>query len=183
MAIDNRHDFHAFSALRGSDFQPATLGHSTKSENAVAQFCSSGSSAAACAMRANVENPQDRFKHTTRRSRFAPRTSFANILLRKMIPDAFPLLVRKPSQSTFISDRQQSAILRQILETFNRIEPLTVLQSHLSNHDSMSCSCQVAQESICVRTVGYAMIVVVACPMVQSASARLGRATQGALAK
>jgi hypothetical protein len=27
MAIDNRHDFHAFSALRSSDFQPATLGH------------------------------------------------------------------------------------------------------------------------------------------------------------
>ena len=27
MAIHDRHDFHAFSALRGSDFQPATLGH------------------------------------------------------------------------------------------------------------------------------------------------------------
>src|SRR6266404_7920404 len=31
---------------------------------------------------------------------------------RKMIPDAFPLLVREPNHSTFISDRQQSAILR-----------------------------------------------------------------------
>jgi hypothetical protein len=27
MAIHNRHDFHAFSALRSSDFRPATLGH------------------------------------------------------------------------------------------------------------------------------------------------------------
>jgi hypothetical protein len=27
MAIHNHHDFHAFSALRSSDFQPATLGH------------------------------------------------------------------------------------------------------------------------------------------------------------
>src|ERR1700687_3191129 len=27
MAIDNRHDFHAFSALRGSDLRPAALGH------------------------------------------------------------------------------------------------------------------------------------------------------------
>src|SRR5258708_37047221 len=27
MAYYNRHDFHAFSALRSSDFQPATLGH------------------------------------------------------------------------------------------------------------------------------------------------------------
>jgi hypothetical protein len=34
-----------------------------------------------------------RFKHKTRRSRFAPRTSIGNILLGKMIPDAFPLLV------------------------------------------------------------------------------------------
>src|SRR5262249_21645933 len=63
-------------------------------------------------LRACVENPQYRFKHTTRRSRFAPRTSIANILLRKMIPDAFPLLVREQNHSSFISDRQQSAILR-----------------------------------------------------------------------
>src|SRR3989440_10905540 len=27
MTIHNRHDFHAFSTLRSSDFQPATLGH------------------------------------------------------------------------------------------------------------------------------------------------------------
>ncbi len=36
----------------------------------------------------------------------------SNILLGKMIPDAFPLRVREPNHSTFISDRQQSAILR-----------------------------------------------------------------------
>jgi hypothetical protein len=48
-------------------------------------------------LRPCVENPQDRFEHTTRRSRFAPRTSIGNILLRKMIPDAFPLLVREPN--------------------------------------------------------------------------------------
>jgi hypothetical protein len=29
-----------------------------------------------------------------------------------MIPDAFPLLVREPNHSTFISDQQQSTILR-----------------------------------------------------------------------
>src|SRR5262249_33267695 len=50
-------------------------------------------------LRACVEN-QYRFKHTTRRSRFASRTSIGNILLRKMIPDAFPLLVREPNHST-----------------------------------------------------------------------------------
>jgi hypothetical protein len=27
MAIHNRHDFHAFSAFRSSDFRPPTLGH------------------------------------------------------------------------------------------------------------------------------------------------------------
>src|SRR5262249_8217742 len=63
-------------------------------------------------LRVCVENPQYRFKHTTRWSRFASRTSIDNILLRKMIPDAFPLLVREPNHSTVISDRQQSAILR-----------------------------------------------------------------------
>ena len=41
-----------------------------------------------------------------------PRTSIGNFLLRKMIPDALPLLVPEPNHSTFISDRQQSAILR-----------------------------------------------------------------------
>jgi hypothetical protein len=29
-----------------------------------------------------------------------------------MIPDALPLLVPEPNHSTFLSDRQQSAILR-----------------------------------------------------------------------
>src|SRR5262249_19429787 len=64
------------------------------------------------AEKAGHRNPQDRFEHTTRWSRFAPRTSIGNSLLRKMIPDAFPLLVREPNHSTFISDRQQAAILR-----------------------------------------------------------------------
>ena len=84
MAIHNRHDFHAFSALRWSDFRPATFGHnegrideafffiqravftklvgnvrqnqtqnlvaSTKFESVDAQFCSSDSIAAACAI-------------------------------------------------------------------------------------------------------------------------------------
>jgi hypothetical protein len=63
-------------------------------------------------LRACVENPQYRFEHTTRWNRFAPRTSIGNILLRKMIPDALPLLVSEPNHSTFLSDRQHSAILR-----------------------------------------------------------------------
>src|SRR5215510_2475922 len=84
----------------------------TKSESADARFCSSGSSAVAYAIARLCWNPQDRFEHTTRWSRFAPRTSIGNILLRKMIPDSFPLLVREPNHSTFISDRQQAAILR-----------------------------------------------------------------------
>ena len=47
-------------------------------------------------LRADVEYPQHRFEHTTGRNRFAPRTSIGNFLLRKMIPDALPLLVREP---------------------------------------------------------------------------------------
>src|SRR5262249_50758994 len=84
----------------------------TKSESADAQFCSSGSSAAACATARLVEYPQHRFEHTTGRNRSAPRTSIDNFLLRKMIPDALPLLVPEPNHSTLLSDRQQSAILR-----------------------------------------------------------------------
>ena len=30
MAIHNRHDFHAFSALRWSDFRPATFSHNER---------------------------------------------------------------------------------------------------------------------------------------------------------
>src|SRR6266403_494583 len=63
-------------------------------------------------LRPCVENPQHRFEHTTGRNRFAPRTSIGNFLLRKMIPDALPLLVPEPNHSTLLSDRQQSAILR-----------------------------------------------------------------------
>jgi hypothetical protein len=40
------------------------------------------------------------------------RPSIGNVLLRKMIPDTFPLLVGEPNHSAFISDRQRSAILR-----------------------------------------------------------------------
>ena len=145
MAIHNRHDFHAFSALRSSDFQPATCHNEGCVDEAfffvqcasiaklvgnIRQHATQNLIAAPSLkapmhsfvvrvalrqhvpLRACVENPQDRFKHTTRRSRFAPRTSIRNILLRKVIPDAFPLLVREPNHSTFISDRQQSAILR-----------------------------------------------------------------------
>src|SRR6516225_2896743 len=141
MAIDNRHDFHAFSALRSSDFQPATLGHDEGCVDEAFFFVQYASIAKLVGnirqratqnliaapslkapmhgfvvrvalrqhvpLRACVENPQDCFEHTTRWSRFAPRTSIGNILLRKMIPDAFPLLVREPNHSTFISDRQQ----------------------------------------------------------------------------
>src|SRR5262245_10648436 len=122
MAIHNRHDFHAFSTLRSSDFQPATLGHNegcvgasiAKLVGNIRQHATQNLIAAPSLkapmhsfvvrvalrqhvpLRACVENQQYRFKHTTRRSRFAPRTSTANILLRKMIPDAFPLLVREP---------------------------------------------------------------------------------------
>jgi hypothetical protein len=34
------------------------------------------------------------------------------VLLRKMTPDALPLLVAEPNHPTFIADRDRSAILR-----------------------------------------------------------------------
>jgi hypothetical protein len=63
-------------------------------------------------LRARVENPQNRFQHPTRRKWFASRTPIGNVFLRKVIPDAFPLIVREPNHSSFIADRQPTAILR-----------------------------------------------------------------------
>jgi hypothetical protein len=63
-------------------------------------------------LRTGVENPQHRFKDTTRGNRLSTRTPIRNVFFRKMIPDAFPLPVREPNHSTFIADRQQSVILR-----------------------------------------------------------------------
>jgi len=146
MAINNRHDFHTFSALRRSDPRSATLGHNERCVDeafffveraAVAKFVGNIRQHPAqnfvaapslkspmhsfvvritlrqhVPLRAGVENPQHRFKDATCGNRFAASSSVSNILLRKMIPDTFPLLVCEPNHSTFISDRQQPAILR-----------------------------------------------------------------------
>ena len=63
-------------------------------------------------LRTCVENPQYRFQHMTGRDRLASSTPIGNMLLRKMLPNALPLFVRQPNHSSFIADRQQSAILR-----------------------------------------------------------------------
>jgi hypothetical protein len=50
--------------------------------------------------------------YTAARDRFSPRTSIRNLLFRKMLPNAFPLLVREQNHPPLIADRQPSAILR-----------------------------------------------------------------------
>src|SRR5262249_16945259 len=151
MAIDNRHDFHAFSALRGSDFRAATLGHNEGRIDEAFFFIKGASVAklvgdirqhstqnlvSAPRLKAPMqrfvfrialgedgplrwcgENPQDCFKHVPRRDWFASRTTIGNVLLRKMIPNAFPLFVREPNHSTCIAYQQRQAILRWVLAT------------------------------------------------------------------
>ena len=56
-------------------------------------------------LRASVENPQDCFEHAPRRNRFASRTTIRNVFLRKMIPNALPMLVAEPNHPAFIADR------------------------------------------------------------------------------
>ena len=56
-------------------------------------------------LRASVENPQDCFEHAPRRNRFASGTTIRNVFLRKMIPNALPMLVAEPNHPTFIADR------------------------------------------------------------------------------
>jgi len=63
-------------------------------------------------LRTRVENPQNRFKHAPCRDRLSSRTAIGNVLLRKMIPDALPLLVTQPNHPTFIADRHPFVILR-----------------------------------------------------------------------
>src|SRR5438874_5509125 len=63
-------------------------------------------------LRTCVENPQDCFKNATCRNEFASGTTIGNVLLRKMHPDPFPLLVRESNHPTVIADRLRLAILR-----------------------------------------------------------------------
>src|SRR5262249_3268640 len=61
-------------------------------------------------LRAGVEYPQYSFENTSGRDRLASRTSIGDMLFRKMIPDALPLLVCQPNHPTFIADRLRLAI-------------------------------------------------------------------------
>src|SRR5579883_89555 len=54
-------------------------------------------------LRSRVEDPQDRFQHSTGRNRLTPWTIVSNMLLRKVLPDTFPLLVPQPNHSPFIA--------------------------------------------------------------------------------
>jgi hypothetical protein len=63
-------------------------------------------------LRPCVENPQDRFKHATRRDRFAPWPTIGNVLFRKMNPDPLPMFIAKPNHPKLIADRDPSVILR-----------------------------------------------------------------------
>jgi hypothetical protein len=51
-------------------------------------------------------------KNATCRDRLASGTTIGNVLLRKMIPDPLPLLVRESNHPIFIADRLRPAILR-----------------------------------------------------------------------
>jgi hypothetical protein len=50
-----------------------------------------------------VQNPRNRFQNSARRNRLPTRSPISNVLLRKVFPDAFPLLVRQPNHSPFIA--------------------------------------------------------------------------------
>src|SRR5262245_28442730 len=54
-------------------------------------------------LRAGVEYPQYSFENTSGRDRLASRTSIGDVLFRKMIPDALPLLVCQSNSSDIYS--------------------------------------------------------------------------------
>ena len=63
-------------------------------------------------LRTRIANPQHRFQYMTGRNRLASRTPIGNMLLRKMLPNVFPLFDRQPNHSSFMADRQRPGILR-----------------------------------------------------------------------
>ena len=54
-------------------------------------------------LRAGVQNPKHRFKNQTRRNRLTARAAIGNVLLRKVLPDAFRPN-RAVKSSTFYSE-------------------------------------------------------------------------------
>src|SRR5262249_238576 len=115
MAINNCHDFHAFSALRWSDLRPATLRHHERRIDEAFRFIQGAFVASMkgfvvrialrqhVPLRAGIEYPQYSFENTSGRDRLASRTSIGDVLFRKMIPDALPLLVCQSNHPTFIA--------------------------------------------------------------------------------
>src|SRR6516165_2719081 len=63
-------------------------------------------------LRPRVEDPEGCLQHATRRDRLTAGTVISNVLFRKTIPDAIPLLVRQAIHPFVIADRHPSAILR-----------------------------------------------------------------------
>src|SRR5215471_8498812 len=146
MAINNRHDFHAFPACRCPNLYPATLGHHECRVDEAFFFIQRTSVAKLVSnirqqppqnliaapslkapmyrfiveialrqhmpLRTCVEKPEDRLKNALCRDRLASGTTIGNVLLRKMIPDPFLLLVRESNHPTFIANRLRPAILR-----------------------------------------------------------------------
>src|SRR5215813_4895164 len=90
----------------------AKLHRGTRFESADERICSSDTLRQHVPLRASVDYPQYSFENTSGRDRLASRTSIGDVLFRKMIPDALPLLVCQPNHPTFIADRLRLAILR-----------------------------------------------------------------------
>jgi hypothetical protein len=63
-------------------------------------------------LRAGVQNPKHRFKNQTRRNRLTTGTAIGNVLLRKVLPDAFPFRIKQSNHPPFIADRLPPSILR-----------------------------------------------------------------------
>src|SRR6516165_5603861 len=82
---------------------PAARSHrGTKSGSVDAPFCNSDSSAGACAIARLCSESTE--PHPTCWNSLSTRTTIRNVLLRKMLPDALPLLVGEPNHPTFLED-------------------------------------------------------------------------------
>src|SRR6202011_5801400 len=103
MAINNRHDFHAFSALRCADLCATAFSHHECSIDEAFFFIES-TSVAKLVGNIRQHPPQDlsaapslkapMYGFIVRKAlRFSTRSNFGNVFLRKTLPDPLPLLV------------------------------------------------------------------------------------------
>src|SRR3984893_18555037 len=99
-------------------------------------------------LRAGVQNPKHRFKNQTRRNRLTARAAIGNVLLRKVLPDAFPFRIKQSNHPPLIADRLPPSILR-----MGWAGRAPALSGRASKHEEHAAMLQ-KTNAVALRTIG-----------------------------